>query len=234
MSGTKTEVAVAVYAALVLSIWTPLYEPLSAGRDEWWAFVVLLVAAHLGVGWAVARAWVLALPAALSVAAFVAAGAEELAWLSLFIGLPVLVGVTAAGWLAGRRADRREPVAIGLVAIALVPVAYATVETIERGPHVPASVQRELPTELSLGNLCPGAEPSGELERDVRRRAETLIRELRARPDHLVTYTFYDAHGPDEQREITIHELAEEQLADIESGGPNCAPELERRIRAAM
>jgi hypothetical protein len=48
-----------------------------------------------------------------------------------------------------------------------------------------------------------------------------------------VTYTYY-SDDPQERRDITIPELAEEQLKDIESNGPDCNPELERRIRAAM
>ena len=99
---------------------------------------------------------------------------------------------------------------------------------------MPAAVQSELPTEESLGNLCPGASTSPQLERDIRRRADVLIRELRRRPDHLVTYTYYYSDEPEERRDITVRKLAEEQLADIASGGPHCAPELERRIRAAM
>jgi hypothetical protein len=57
---------------------------------------------------------------------------------------------------------------------------------------------------------------------------------LRRRPDRLVTYTYYYSDDPEERRDITIRELAEEQLEDIESNGPDCDPELERRIRAAM
>jgi hypothetical protein len=49
-----------------------------------------------------------------------------------------------------------------------------------------------------------------------------------------VTYTYYSSDDPQERRDITIRELAEEQLEDIESNGPDCDPELERRIRAAM
>jgi hypothetical protein len=105
-----------------------------------------------------------------------------------------------------------------------------------RGPGriARASVEARLPIELSSGNLCPDAETPVDVERDVRARAEALIIELGRRPNELVTYTYYDAHGPDdEEREITIRELAEEQLADLDSGG-DCAPELRRRIRAAM
>ena len=122
-----------------------------------------------------------------------------------------------------------------LFALAALPVLWAAAATAERGEHVPASLERQLPIEASLGNLCPGAESDPEFVRRLRRQTGVLIRELERRPDDLVTYTYYDAHSADEdRREITIRELAEEQLADIESGGPRCVPELERRIRAAL
>ena len=92
-----------------------------------------------------------------------------------------------------------------LFAVAALPALWAAVETAERGEHVPASLERQLPIGLSLGNLCPGAESDPELVRRLRRQTDVLIREL-----------------------------AEEQLADIESGGPRCVPELERRTRAAL
>ena len=231
----KAVVGLAIYAVLVASLATPLYDPLNSGRDDWWALLVLVGAAHAGLGAAVPRSWVLALPVVLSVAAFLASGAAGLAWLTLIVGAPVLVGFTAAGWALGRASPRRRgPIALGFFAVALLPAAWAALETSKRGPHVPASVQRELPTELSLGNLCPGAESDPVVERDVRRRAEVLIRELRRHPDHLVTYTYYYSDEPEERRDITVRELAEEQLADIESGGPDCDPKLERRIRAAL
>jgi hypothetical protein len=222
-------VAVAAYAALIGAL---AAQP--AGSDDLWAPLALLVVAHLGLGWAVARPWVLLLPATLCVGLFFVAGASELDWLILFLGLPITVVLTTVGLLLGLRADRRAPVAIGLAAIALGCGAWTAVQWVDRGPHVPASVQRELPTDVSLGNLCPGAESDPEFEDDVRRRAEVLIRELRRNPDHVVTDTVHHSHGGEEQQDITIRQLAEDQLADIESGGPNCAPELERRIRAAL
>ncbi|HWM08741.1 MAG TPA: hypothetical protein VNO82_05340 [Solirubrobacteraceae bacterium] len=222
-------VAVVAYAALVGAL---AAQP--PGSDDLWAPLALLVVAHLGLGWAVARPWVLLLPAALCVGLFVVAGASELDWLILFLGLPVTIVVTTVGLLLGLRSEWRSSVAIGLAAIALGCATWTALQWVDRGPHVPASVQRELPTDVSLGNLCPGAESDREFEDDVRRRAEVLIRELRRNPDHVVTDTVYYSHGGDEERDITIRDLAEDQLADIESGGPNCAPELERRIREAL
>ncbi len=204
--------AVGIYAALVLSLLTPLYSPLSSGRDDSWALLALLAAAHLGLGAAIRRAWVLALPVAVSVVAFLAAGAEGLAWLAILLGAPVLVALTAVGSALGRAFRQQgDAIVAGFFVIALVPAAWGAVETSRRGPHVPASVQSQLPTEISLGNLCPGTQTSADLEQDVRRRAEVLIRELRERPTHLVTYTYSFSDGDDERRDITIRELAEEQ-----------------------
>jgi hypothetical protein len=229
-------VGVAIYAALVLSLATPLYLPLGSGRDDSWALLVLLLAAHLGLGAAVRRRWALALPVAVSITAFVAAGADDLAWVAILVGAPALVAFTAAGSAIGRAVrPQTGAIAVGFFAVAVVPAAWAAVETMRRGPPLPASVQRLLPTEISLGNLCAGAETAVTVEQDVRQRADVLLRELRRRPNHLVTFTYHAAHGgEDEHRDITVRELAEEQLKDLKSNGPNCEPDLERRLRSAM
>jgi hypothetical protein len=233
--GRRAVLVVGIYAALVLSLATPLYRPLSSGRDDSWALLLLLAAAHLGLGAAIRHPWVLTLPVALSILVFAAAGADDLAWLAILIGAPALVALTAVGWALGRAFQQQSDViAVVCTFVALLPAAWAAVETTRRGPPLPASVQRQLPTKISLGNLCPGAETPAAVEQDVRGRAEVLIRELRRRPTHLVTYTYYSSDGDDERREITIRELAEEQLKDIESNGPRCAPDLERRLRSAM
>jgi hypothetical protein len=194
----RTVLAVGIYAALVLSPATPLYLPLFSGRDESWALLVLLAAAHVGLGAAVRRQWVLVLPVALAIAGFFAGGAEGLAWMAIVLGAPAAVALTALGSAIGRAFERRSDViAVACGVVAVLPAAWAAVETLRRGPPLPASAQRRLPTEISLGNLCPGTETPGNVERDVGRRAE-------------------------------------EQLADMEANGPNCAPDLERRLRAAM
>lgn len=175
------------------------------------------------------------LPAALAIAWFVTAGAEGLAWLILIVGAPVLIAFTALGWLVGRSlGPRGTPVAIAAFVIAALPGSWAAVETAKRGPHVAAGVQARLPTELSLGNLCPHTETPGALRRELRSGAQWMVKLLRRRPNHLVTYTYYYEEGDDERRHITIKELAEEQLKDLEDGGPGCAPKLKRQIQAAL
>lgn len=221
------------YLALVLSLATPLYEPLASGRDDTWAVALMIGAAHVALGAAVGRGMVLAAPLIFAGVLFLANGAEALAWLIVIFGAPVLFVLTGVGW-ALSRLRARTTVAAAAFAIAAAPGAWAAVEHGRRGPHVPSSVQRALPTETSLGNLCSAVEvdPDRRMLADVRRRAETLVRELRRNPQHTVTYTYYWSDGPDERRDITVRELAEEQLDDLDGGG--CEPELRRRLRALL
>ncbi len=223
--------ALGIYAVVVVSLATPLYGPLSSG----WALFVLVVAAQLGLGAAIGRAWVLAVPVAVSIIAVLVWGAAGVEWFGVLVGVSVLVACTAVGMGLGRAFPARgDAIAIAFLIVALFPSVWAAAEILRRGPHVPASIQDQLPTDVSLGNLCPGAETSADVERDVRRRAEVLIRELRQRPTEVVTYTVYYEDSDPEHREITVRELAQEQLADMDSNGPGCDPDLERRLRAAM
>jgi hypothetical protein len=229
-------VALGVYVALLATLATPLYDPFESGEDDSWVIFVLLWTAHVGLGAAVARPWVLMVPVIAAIVGFLATGGEALSWLIPIYGLPIALVLTAIGWAAGRLLKRRAlPVAAGVFALAAAPAAWAGVETIKRSsaPHVPENVQKQLPTDISLGNLCP-AETSRRLRRDVEQRAEVLLRELRREPDALVTFTYYWAEGGEERRDITVRELAEEQLGDLHTGGRDCAPQLQRRIEAVL
>jgi hypothetical protein len=234
----RAALGLAVYAIEFASLFTPLYEPLTQGRDESWAILVLLAGAHLALGLAVARVWVVLVPVVPITAAFVGQGAEGLAWVVLFLGLPAAVAATAVGWAVGRALSERA-LAGALVAVLVAtawPVAWAGVEQLDRASasHVPESVQARLPTEESLGNLCPGAGTPQRIVRRLERGADLLVRELKRRPDALVSYTYYWEEQPAERRDITVEELAQEQLGDLDSGGPGCRRDLQRRIRAAM
>ena len=237
--GRVTAIALAAYVVVLGSLATPLYAPLPAGRNDSWALLVLVAAAHVGLGAAVGRAWVLAVPGTLVLvwlAANVVSGrATGLDWLAFLVVAPVLLALTALGLALGRgRPGRGAAIASGCFGLAVVPAGWAAVETLKRGPPLPRAVQAQLPTDISLGNLCPDAESPPELERRLRHDADVLIRELRRRPNRLVTYTYVSEEDPEERRAITVRELAEEQLKDIESNGPHCDPALEHRIRAAM
>lgn len=89
---TKTNrrvgIVLAAYVVLVGSVFTPLYEPFTIGRDDSWAILVLLGCAHLALGFGVARTWVLVLPVVVAVLGFVVNGSEGLAWPILVFGLP--------------------------------------------------------------------------------------------------------------------------------------------------
>lgn len=113
--------------------------------------------------------------------------------------------------------------AVCLFVLAGAPGAWAASEHLQEARHVPASVQRQLPTgELSLRSLCRGFYVTPRERRVLRRQADALVRELRRRPDELVTYTFYYEHGPPERRDIPVRELAEEQLEDLDPSDPDC------------
>jgi hypothetical protein len=217
----RPAIALAAYAALMASLLTDLYAPLEV-FGPWWATVLLFGAAHVGVGLLVRTWWALAVPLPFLLAVGGPLGV-------LVLGLP-LAGAVALGRLLGRLAARRAAL-LGTAAFlaALVPAGLAIARTAGRGPHVPAAVQARLPVDYSLVNLCPGAETPAALERRIRASAETLIRELRRRPNELVTYTFYYEDADDVTLDITVRELAHEQLEDLD-----CDPHLQQRIREAM
>ena len=68
-----------------------------------------------------------------------------------------------------------------------------------------------------------------------------MLTELHDHPSALVSYTLY-LEGEDPQRQdISVRELAEIQLSDLETGeegerelGGSCAPDLQRRIREEL
>ena len=100
---------------------------------------------------------------------------------------------------------------------------------------LPQSVQDELPLDLSLGNLCPGAESPPHVLSQAARSAEALIRELRAHPDALVTKMLPIESEGTTPEEMTVREVAEFELDALEDpDGGYCLPELARRIEDAL
>lgn len=230
MAQPGARLGLVTYVLLIASLATPLYGPY-ATADETWVPTVVIVAAHAVLGLSVRRWLVLVLPVAFALAAFLLSGAQGLAWLILFFGAPALIAIVAIAMAIGKLSGQHaRGVMLAVLGMGLLPAAGAAALAIRHGPHVPDHVQAQLPTEISLGNLCAGDEIPPAIERDIRRRARVLLRELRLRPDHLATYTFYYADDPEERRDITIRALARLQLEDLESGG-DCDRELERRIR---
>jgi hypothetical protein len=100
------------------------------------------------------------------------------------------------------------------------------------GQRAPASVERRLPIELYLANLCPGAETDLKTVKRLRRRATVLVREARVHPDWLVEYTYFNDHGDDHRQLITVRQLAKEHLQSIKDEDPNCEPGLQRSLEA--
>lgn len=224
--------ALLAYAAPLASLFTPLYDFAPAGRDQSWALIVLLVATHVGLGLSVRGGWVLAVPVLPCLGWVVYVGASV--FLFAGIGFLVLLALTAVGQAAGRALRSRGSLSAAAFALASLPLVWGVVETLERSraPHVTRSLQGELPIGSSLGNLCGRPDKPTELQRRTERSAEVLVRELDREPRALVTYMYTYADSSDtDRREITVRELAEEQLDDL---GPSCAPRLRRRIEVAL
>jgi hypothetical protein len=103
------------------------------------------------------------------------------------------------------------------------------------GETLPRAIQDELPLEVSLGNLCPGAESPPHVLREVERKAEALIRELRIHPDAVVTYMQpIEGEGPTPEQ-MTVREVAKIELDGLrDPDGGYCHPELAGRIEEAL
>lgn len=225
----KLAAVLVAYVVLVGSLATSLYDPLSDGRDDSWALLVLLAGAHLGLGVVVRRAWVLLLPGALTVTGFVIAGGEGLAWLILMFEGPAVIAVTALGWLLGRRLGRHAaPVAVAAFVLAAFPGVWAALESAERGPALSSRARRDLPTGAYtlVQDLCSIGDSRFDRSyfRGARRRARrefaALERGLRSRPNAVVAVRFVPADSPGtETREITVRELAETHLQGAEPTG---------------
>ena len=225
---------VGAYIALAASLFTPLYDPFLVGDAVPWPPPALLIAAHVGLGAAVARPWAFAAPVALGVAAVAVDGVGGAEPAATAVAVAILMALTGLGWAAAALPRGPDAVPAAAFAIATVPAVCAAVVTIDRAwlPHVPAELRAQLPLEASLGNLCPGAETPRSARVQLERQAEVLLQELRRRPNDLVPYTYRWAHGGSDTKQITVRELAEEQLMALEDAG--CAGRLERRIERAL
>lgn len=103
--------------------------------------------------------------------------------------------------------------------------------------HVPAHIQRQLPLLTGFGGLCPKSSATPAERRRIVREADVLLRELKRRPDEVVTIedsSFDEGHEP---YDITVRELAERNLESLrllsEDLG-DCAPRLTQRLIAAL
>jgi hypothetical protein len=235
--GRAPWLALLAFAILVGSLPTGLYDPFTNGDDDGWLLAVVLTGAHLGAALVLHRWWVLLLPL-VSLVLAAAIGDELALWLFVFVAVPGLLVVVALGWGAGRLLGDRATIAGALVlAVAAVPMVWAAVEQIDRADaeKLSAAEQRRLPIEESLNNLCPHASTPPALERRLRREVGNLVAELERRPDALVDYSWQDSHtGEKHSEELTVEELAEQHLDELNSAGTSCAHDVQERLRAAM
>jgi len=236
--------APAVYVLLLATVPFGLFRAFELSDEETWLWLVavLLIAASVALGAAVARASVLLVPTAVAACyALVLVSQDDLFGVYLVVlGLLVALVATAIGWALGRVRRLALPVAATGFAVALVPVAMAAVRTIERAgaPVLSPAEQARLPAQGSLVELCGGAERRDAVRRRLRRQAAQLVQDVRARGDHLIDVTiYYEETGPERAR-ISVRDRAEEELEalseDGDGGVPNCAPSIRRDLRSAL
>lgn len=206
-------IALAVYAALLLLTATPLFHPLV---DDEWPVVVVYLCATIYVGAAIGRLWIMLVGIPVGAVVWLASESTYAILLVLIVA-PILC---VAG-LVGVALSRVPWVRTIALALALAPFVVAVVEHIGRGDHVTPELQRGLPVG-TFTDVCD-RERTGP-------RIETLIRELERRPRDLVTYTYEFSDGPDVTRDITLRELADEIIEDLEAA--HCREDLAVQLRA--
>lgn len=234
--GLRAGITLVIYLSVVAVGATDIYDPLEQGRNDLWIVVIGLAGAQLALGVGIGRPWALAV-AVIIVALGVLVWGHPYVLAQLITLMPLATGMTALGLLLAR-----SRYATALTVAAFLTAAPGLVwgfgETIKRydAPRVSAAFERRLPTDFHLANLCPGSVTPKRLRARLEAQAETLIREVQRRPDWLVPYTYYssDTEPSVERREITVRELAEEELGFYEAAGPRCKGGYQARLRAAL
>ncbi len=132
---------------------------------------------------------------------------------------------------------------IGVVAVACGAVLAVTgcggAERRSAG-ELPRAVQAKLPTGLGeLWNLCPAQDIPQPLydrtARGARSATRALVREVRRRPDALVTFISRDSESPEIYREqLTVRELAEQHLETPGVKGVPCQRVLTQQLQEAV
>ena len=133
----------------------------------------------------------------------------------------------------------RAPGLLGQLVIAGVLSTAAVLTFVSCQPeHVPAHIQRQLPLlPGGFGELCPKLSATPAERRRTIREADVLLRELKRRPDEVVTIedsSFDEGHEP---YDITVRELAERRLEGLRLNSEwlgDCAPRLRQRLTAAL
>jgi len=129
--------------------------------------------------------------------------------------------------------SRRLPLSVALSVIVLGGCAA-------EGEELPARVQAQLPlVSGELYELCPVTDTPREHynqeARTKRRRLEALIREVRRRPDAIITREFEDAHSGERHKErLSVRDLAREHLGNPGIKGVPCARRQMARLQNAV
>jgi hypothetical protein len=226
---------VLAYVIFAGSTLTALYDPLYFGRGQDWAVLVLVVAAQIGAGAGIAHMGALLLPVAAAIAAYAVRGDHLYGF--FFVAAAIFgMALVALGIGLARASHRGTVIAAVAFALATPVFVWGAVETIDRSdaPHAPAELKSRLPLELHLANLCPGSATPERLASRLETQARTLIREVDRHPDWLVPYTYASSDFPDEHKELTIEEFAEEELELYEVAGQRCEGGYQTRLRAAL
>jgi hypothetical protein len=231
----RTLLILALYGALLITLLTPLYDPLTTGTDQTWAILLVPAAAQVGLGASIGTKSMFVAPVAACLLLALAAGDPVESVLILVIGLPAALALTALGRAMGAALkDKWGIVATAAFAVALAPVAWAAGETIKRStaPHEPEAVQKQLPRGgTDLSGLChPHAWTPAE-RAHAEHKLDVLVRELNLHPDWLVPYTYYleDPSGT-EVKDLTVQEVAQETLRGLDRRCVRLRERIERAL----
>jgi hypothetical protein len=136
------------------------------------------------------------------------------------------------------RSVGRSLAVMGLLALA--PLRLLDCGEDRHGERVGRNIETQLPTNLGqLWDLCPAPDVPQqfyeEQARETRQAARALIREVRRRPDALVTLVSHYAHSTRIHRErVTVRELAKEHLRNPGVRGVPCQRRLMWELKTAV
>ena len=232
-----TRAASVVLLLLLVSALTGLYDALPGAETEDLVVLVVALLACLGLGLVERRLHVLLAPVAFCAVTAGLGASEGAGWFVVVVVLPILLVATAGGLALGRLLGRRAaPAAAVLAAVGAAAALWGVATSIERAraSRLPVAVQREIERGLHLVNLCPSSETAPEGRPPFEAAARALVREVRRRPDWLVTRTVSYSHGDDERETWTVAELARDELELLEEAGPRCEARLQQALRDAL
>jgi hypothetical protein len=200
-----------------------------------WAYFAAIVGPCVAVGAAMERLESFVAPGLF--ATVIAVGdASYLAAVAFFFAFVMLGLATGLGWVAARLVQRAAvPLAAvgvavavaGLIPLAVAEVAYAT------APRLPSeAAARLLPEDGDFSGLCAGQNPTD--NENALRRDRALIRELSARPDHVVRVAYIVGEGETKDVDISVRALAEEELDYLEGRGPDCHADIQDELREGL